>query len=120
MYKGGDLLFYPSLPDKEPCGTGYMNAMVNMTPSLCTNTGGVVEIIEEFNPETGKGNGFKVEKNNYSSQAFLEKLKIISDIFYNRPETWQKLLKNTSKVNVSIERVAKDYITRIYLPVLKM
>jgi starch synthase len=110
MYRGGDLLLYFSLPDKEPCGTGYMNALANMTPSLCTNTGGVVGIIEEFDPNTGKGNGFKIDKWNYSSHAFLDKLRYIADIYYNQPKVWKILLKNTVKTDVSMEKMASEYI----------
>jgi starch synthase len=120
MYRGGDLLLYPSKPNMEPCGTGYMLAMANMTPALGTDTGGIVEVIEEFDPNTGKGSGFKVSKEEYSSRAFLNKLKIISDIFYNHPEQWKKLMENCFNriKEFDMKEIAKKYILKIYTPLM--
>jgi len=118
MYEGGDLLFYPSRPNKEPCGTGYILAMANMTPSVATDTGGIVELIQEFNPKTGKGNGFKVGKEKYSAQAFLNKIKIASDIFHEQPELWKKLLANAFSTDDDMRKCAEDYIKKVYLPLI--
>jgi len=118
MYAGGDLLLYPSLPGKEPCGTGYMMAMVNGTPTLGTDTGGMVDVIHEFDPSTGKGNGFKIEKERYSSSTLLEKLRKASDIFYNKPEKWLQLIWNAYRTKVDIEKTAKEYVKKVYLPLL--
>ena len=119
MYEGGDLLLYPSKPNKEPCGTGYMLAMANITPSLGTSTGGLAELIEEFNPKTGKGNGFLISKEEYSSKAFLKKMKMISNIFYDKPKIWKKLMKNVFETDVDMKKVAKEYIVKMYQPLLK-
>lgn len=119
MYEGGDLLLYPSKPGKEPCGTGYMLAMANMTPTLGTDTGGIKEIIEEFDPKSCKGNGFKVSKEEYSAQAFLKKLKMISEIFYDQPKVWEKLVKNAFKTEVDMKRIGKEYILKVYKPLLE-
>lgn len=113
MYWGGDLLLYPSLPEKEPCGTGYMMAAVNATITLGTDTGGMVEKIKDFE------NGFKVEKEKYGQEAFFEKLKTISDIFYEDRKKWEKIMWNAFKMDVDMDKVAKEYLTKLYLPVLK-
>lgn len=119
MYEGGDLLLYPSLPDKEPCGTGYMIAMVNMTPTVGTDTGGLAEIIEEFDPETLKGNGFKVPKKEYSPEAFYAKISKAMEIFLFYPQKWKKLMENCLNTDVGMEKVAKEYVYRIYKPVVE-
>jgi glycogen synthase len=113
MYWGGDLVLYPSLPGKEPCGTGYMMAAVNGTVTLGTDTGGMVEKIIDFK------NGFKVEKENYSWEAFYEKLKTISRLFYEDKKSWDKIVWNAFKMDVDINRVAGEYLTKLYLPILK-
>jgi starch synthase len=119
MYWGGDLLLYPSLPDKEPCGTGYMMAAVNATPTLGTNTGGMVDLIEEFDPTTCRGNGFKVGKEEYSPEAFLKKLEQISRLFYEHPEKWLRLIHNTLKMRADVRDMAREYLDKIYGPLLK-
>ncbi|MEM5879610.1 MAG: glycogen/starch synthase [Candidatus Aenigmatarchaeota archaeon] len=113
MYWGGDLLLYPSLPGKEPCGTGYMMAAVNGTVTLGTDTGGMVDKIVDFK------NSFKVKKEDYSWEAFLEKLKIISDLFYKDRKTWDKIVWNAFKMDVDMDEAAKEYLTKLYLPILK-
>jgi len=120
LYEGGDLLLYPSKPNKEPCGTGYMLAMASMTPTLGTNTGGLVDVIEEFDFKTGKGSGFKIKKENYSSQAFFNKLKAISYLFYKNPNQWKKLMKNSFEriKEFDMKEIAKQYILRMYKPLL--
>jgi glycogen synthase len=113
MYWGGDLLFYPSLPGKEPCGTGYMMAAVNGTVTLGTDTGGMVDKIIESK------NGFKVKKENYSWESFFEKLKIISNLFYEEKKTWDKIVWNAFNMDVDIGKVAKEYLTKLYFPILR-
>ncbi|MFH8120324.1 MAG: glycogen/starch synthase, partial [Candidatus Aenigmatarchaeota archaeon] len=113
MYWGGDLLLYPSLPEKEPCGTGYMMAAVNGTLTLGTDTGGMVEKIEDFK------NGFKVEKNRYGQEAFFEKLKVISEIFYEKKKEWERMMWNAFNTDFDMDKVAEEYLTKLYLPALK-
>jgi len=112
MYWGGDLLFYPSLPSKEPCGTGYMMASVNGTPTLGTNTGGMVDVIVDLK------NGFKVDKEKYSWEAFFDKLKIISKIFYEEKKKWYEICWNSFNTDVSILKTAKEYLEKVYLPAI--
>ncbi|MEM5772960.1 MAG: glycogen/starch synthase, partial [Candidatus Aenigmatarchaeota archaeon] len=113
MYWGGDLLLYPSLPGKEPCGTGYMMAAVNGTVTLGTNTGGMVDKIIDSK------NGFKVEKEEYRWEMFLEKLKTISNLFYENRKKWDEIVWNAFKMKVDMNQTAKEYLTKLYLQILK-
>ncbi|MGC8993301.1 MAG: glycogen synthase [Candidatus Aenigmatarchaeota archaeon] len=119
MYSGADLLLYPSLPNKEPCGTGYMMSMVNATPCLGTKTGGLAEVIKEFDEVLENGNGFLVWKEEYSTKAFLEKLEKAYRIFKNK-EKWRKLAWNAFKTEVDIKNAAKEYVAKVYLQALKI
>jgi starch synthase len=119
MYAGADLLLYPSLPNKEPCGTGYMMSMVNATPCLGTKTGGLAEVIKEFDEILETGNGFLVWKEEYSTEAFRRKMEKAIRIFNNK-EKWRKLIWNAFKTEIDIRNVAKEYISKVYLQALKM
>jgi starch synthase len=119
MYAGADLLLYPSLPNKEPCGTGYMMSMVNATPCLGTRTGGLAEVIKEFDEILETGNGFLVWKEEYSTEAFRRKLEKAIRIFNNK-EKWKKLMWNAFNTEVDMKNAAKEYISKVYLPALKM
>ncbi len=119
MYAGGDVILYPSLPNKEPCGTGYMMAAVNGTPCIGTRTGGMAEKIEDFDFLSGKGNGFLVWKEEYSTEAFWRKLKEVSDLYYLKKEVWKKVCWNAFHMDVSMEKTAKEYIHKLYIPAIK-
>jgi starch synthase len=119
MYAGGDLLLYPSIPNKEPCGTGYMMSMVNATPCLGTKTGGLAEVIKEFDEILETGNGFLVWKEEYSPEAFMRKMEKINRIFWNK-EKWKKVMWNAFKTEVDMKYTAKEYVSKVYLQALKM
>ncbi len=110
MYWGGDAILYPSLPNKEPCGTGYMMAAVNGTPVIGTRTGGLVEKVVEFDEATLEGNGFLVWKEEYSPQAFEKKIETARRIFYSNEEAWKALMFNSAKTDVDMFKVAKRYL----------
>lgn len=118
MYAGGDLLLYPSLPNKEPCGTGYMMSMVNATPCLGTRTGGLDDVIKDFDEILERGNGMLVWKEEYSAQAFYDKLKFAAELFYKKRAKWKKLMLNALKTDVSIENTAKEYVLKVYSPLV--
>jgi ADP-glucose type glycogen/starch synthase len=115
LYAGSDILIYPSLPNKEPCGTGYMMAMVNATPTLGTKTGGLDEIIKDFDDVLETGNGFLIWEEEYSPQAFLEKLLYVNELYKDKKK-WTKVIWNAFKSDelVDIKNVAKIYIEKIY------
>lgn len=119
MYAGADLIIYPSLPNKEPCGTGYMMALVNGTPVLGTRTGGLVDVVKEFDETTEEGNGFLVWKEEYSTEAFYRKMEKAFRVYKDK-EKWRKLCWNAFKSEVSMKDCALEYIKRVYLPVLKI
>ncbi|MEM5815029.1 MAG: glycogen/starch synthase [Candidatus Aenigmatarchaeota archaeon] len=118
MYSGADLIIYPSLPNKEPCGTGYMMALVNGTPVVGTKTGGLVDVIREFDEIEENGNGFLVWKEEYSTEAFYRKIEKAYKIYMNKNK-WKKLCWNAFKTETKMEHCAMEYVKRVYLPVIK-
>jgi len=70
-------------------------------------TGGLDDTVEQFDPNGGKGTGFKFGP--YNSLAFLEKIREAL-YFYGRPEDWRKIQHNGMLVDNSWAAAAKKYI----------
>ncbi|MFH7903422.1 MAG: glycogen/starch synthase [Candidatus Aenigmatarchaeota archaeon] len=122
MYAGSDLLLYPSLPNKEPCGTGYMMALVNATPTLGTKTGGLDEALSDFDETTLSGNAFLVWEDEYrefGGYAFLEKFKKVVEIYRDKYK-WKRLLINCLKSEniVDMRNCALKYVYQIYMKLI--
>jgi len=92
-------------PGQEGCGTSDQRAVLNGNPTITTRTGGAMEYIHEFDPETGEGNGFFIEP--YDSITLYRKLKIISDLYYAWLESgntlWLKLRMNAFQTGKSLD-----------------
>src|SRR5207237_1166153 len=80
---GADLFLMPSL--YEPSGLNQMYSMRYGTVPIVRATGGLDDTVENFHPETGKGNGFKFGP--YSAPAMLEKIRE-AIYFYSQPDIW--------------------------------
>lgn len=105
--RGCDIWFTCPLPGWEACGTGDQRATINRKANLTTKTGGALEYIREFDPITGKGNGFFIDP--YEPKTVYEKLKIISDLYYawieNGDDRWLKLKMNTFRAGKLLDVV---------------
>ena len=118
MYWGGDIILYPSVPNKEPCGTGYMMAAVNGTVCIGTKTGGLAEVLwcDEVNLE---GNSLLVWEEEYSTQAFYEKMRIASELYYKYRKIWEDFVYNAFNLKVNIFNTVKYYIAKVYYPLVR-
>ena len=101
---GADIFLMPSL--YEPCGLNQMYSMRYDTVPLVRATGGLDDTVEQFNPSTGAGTGFKFGP--YEAGALLEKIREAL-YFYGRPDDWQKIQRNGMLVDNSWEAAAKKY-----------
>lgn len=101
---GADIFLMPSL--YEPCGLNQMYSMRYGTVPLVRATGGLDDTVEQFNPSTGTGTGFKFGP--YDAGALLEKIREAL-YFYGRPDDWQKIQRNGMLVDNSWEAAAKKY-----------
>jgi starch synthase len=88
---GADIFLMPSL--YEPCGLNQMYSMRYGTVPLVRATGGLDDTVEEFDPESGAGTGFKFEE--YSPRALAAKLREAL-YWYGRPEAWRRMAVDNS------------------------
>lgn len=102
---GSDMFLMPS--KYEPCGLNQIYSLKYGTVPIVRATGGLDDTIEDFNPETGKGNGFKFEE--YSSEALLKTIKRAIRVFRNKHE-WNKLMLSGMNQDFSWHKSAERYI----------
>ena len=112
VYAGADLFLMPSR--YEPCGLGQMISLRYGTIPVVRKTGGLADTVREFDPATGKGEGFVFEE--YSSQEMIVALRRATDVYENK-DVWEELIKNGMKQDFSWNRSAGEY-SRIYRVIL--
>jgi starch synthase len=105
---GADIFLMPSL--FEPCGLNQMYSMRYGTVPVVRATGGLDDTVEQFNPETGQGTGFKFEP--YNAQALLDKIREAL-YWYTRPDAWSRIQQNGMAVDNSWQAAARKYL-RVY------
>ena len=102
---GVDMLLIPSL--YEPCGLTQMYALRYGTVPVVRATGGLDDTIVPFDPETGRGNGFKFGP--YTREALMDAVKEAVGL-YKEPAAWKVLTANGMKEDFSWDRSAQSYI----------
>jgi starch synthase len=105
---GADIFLMPSL--YEPCGLNQMYSMRYGTVPVVRATGGLDDTVEQFNPETGAGTGFKFSP--YTAQALLDKVREAL-YWYTRPDAWRRIQLNGMSVDNSWGAAARKYV-RLY------
>jgi starch synthase len=103
---GADILLVPSR--YEPCGLTQMYALKYGTVPIVRATGGLDDTIEQFDPDSGEGTGFKFAA--YKAEAFLGQIKEAVGLFEDG-RGWRKLVKNGMQKDFSWERSAQEYIS---------
>jgi starch synthase len=105
---GADIFLMPSL--FEPCGLNQMYSMRYGTVPVVRATGGLDDTVEQFDPATGMGTGFKFEP--YTAQALIDK---ISEAlyWYGRDDAWRLIQRNGMRVDNSWASAARKYV-RLY------
>lgn len=105
IYASGDMFLMPSR--FEPCGLGQMFSLRYGTVPVVRKTGGLADSVEQFNEETGMGNGFLFET--YDAEGILwavgEALKIYADT-----DKWNALVKNCMNTKLSWSDSAEKYM----------
>lgn len=102
---GADMFLMPSL--YEPCGLNQMYSMRYGTVPVVRATGGLQDTVQQFDPATGSGTGFKFGA--YDAGGLLEKIHE-AIYFYQRPEAWQTIQRNGMLVDNSWTASAKKYV----------
>ena len=111
---GADMFLMPSL--YEPCGLNQMYSMRYGTVPIVRATGGLDDTVQQFDPRTGTGTGFKFGP--YEAGALLEKIREAL-YFYARPDDWQKIQRNGMLVDNSWTAAAKKYL-ELYQEIIKL
>jgi starch synthase len=110
---GSDMFLMPSR--YEPCGLNQMYSLRYGTVPIVHATGGLDDTIEDFDPESGNGTGFKFFR--YDARELLKTIERAVALYANKP-AWRKLMKQGMQKDFSWESSAKKYIA-LYKNVLK-
>jgi len=102
---GSDMFLMPSR--YEPCGLNQIYSLKYGTVPIVRGTGGLDDTIQDFNPETKAGNGFKFYE--YSSWELLNTIKRALRLYKNK-ELWNTLMLNGMKQDFSWSKSAEKYI----------
>jgi starch synthase len=96
------------MPSKfEPCGLNQMYSLRYATVPIVRAVGGLDDTVENFDPVSGHGNGFKFGA--YRADKFLER--IYEALYaYADPDTWRKIQLNGMSVDNSWENAARKYV----------
>jgi len=101
---GMDISLIPSR--FEPAGLSAMYSLKYGALPVARATGGIQEIIEDYDPTTDSGYGFLCYE--YSTEAFWDAIKRAREIFRDR-KLWGKLMERAMARNFSWATAAQRY-----------
>jgi len=109
---GADIFLIPS--KYEPCGLNAIYSLAYGTIPVVRATGGLIDIVQEYNPKSKNGNGFLFQK--FTSAALLTALNNAIELYKNNND-WLELSENCIQKKYSWEENVKEYI-EIYHSIL--
>jgi starch synthase len=102
---GSDIYLMPSR--YEPCGLNQIYSLKYGTVPVVRATGGLDDTIEEWNPETRTGTGFKFQ--GYYADDYLQTVQRALGVFRDK-DAWQTLMRNGMAKDYSWTKPAEEYI----------
>lgn len=105
IYAGADAFLMPSR--YEPCGTSQMIALAYGTIPIVRQTGGLNDTVEQYNPVTKRGNGFKFY--NYDGRDLQFQVQNAFQTWKSAAD-WQTLMQNAMASKFSFEVTAAAYV----------
>ncbi|MFZ5453009.1 MAG: glycogen synthase [Thermodesulfobacteriota bacterium] len=102
---GADIFLMPSR--YEPCGLDQLYCLRYGTIPLVRATGGLDETIQEYDPGTGQGNGFKFS--GYTPGELLGAVQRTLAVYQDR-DAWQALMRKNMALDFSWDSVAPKYV----------
>ena len=105
---GSDMFLMPSR--YEPSGLNQMYSLKYGTVPIVRATGGLDDTIEQWDPRTGKGTGFKFLE--YSGEQLLSTVRQALQAFQDQ-SSWQILMRNGMSKDFSWNASAREY-ARVY------
>jgi starch synthase len=103
---GGDIFLMPSR--FEPCGLNQMYSLKYGTVPIVRETGGLADTIENFNAQSGEGNGFTFKK--YDASEMLKAIKRAVKTFQDKT-AWTAIQKAGMQKDYSWNQSAQKYLT---------
>ncbi len=103
---GADLFMMPSR--FEPCGLNQMYSLRYGTLPVVRATGGLDDTVQNYDPASGAGNGFKFY--DASGEALLGTLRWALHVFHNEPERWRQLQRAGMARDFSWNASARAYL----------
>lgn len=94
------------IPRREACGQMQMRAMRYGAVPIVHATGGLVDTVRPYSPETGKGEGFVFDE--YAGGALLAAIERGVQS-YHRRGPWKRLLARLMQLDVSWTRAARAF-----------
>jgi starch synthase len=101
---GADILLMPSR--YEPCGLDQLYALKYGTIPIVRAVGGLEDTVEDFNPQTGQGTGFKFQE--YEVDKLLETIQRALQVYRDKL-SWNRLMRQAMAQNFSWELSADQY-----------
>jgi starch synthase len=105
---GADMFLMPSR--YEPCGLNQIYSLRYGTVPVVRATGGLDDTIEQWDPKTGRGTGFKFT--DYTAELLLETIRT-SVATYRQRAHWETLMRNGMAKDFSWAASAREYV-RVY------
>jgi starch synthase len=102
---GSDFFLMPS--KYEPCGLNQMYSLRYGTVPIVRATGGLADTVQDYEFETGRGNGFVFEE--YSGEALLATIRRALAL-YQKKRAWKKLQTEIMKIDHSWGGAARKYV----------
>lgn len=104
IFAGADSLIIPSL--FEPGGIVALEALRYGAIPIVRRTGGLNDIVRDFDPSSGLGNGFAfIKKDGWSLYGAM----VEASTTYKNPKLWKKLVTNALEDDFDWEQAAKSY-----------
>ena len=103
---GSDMFLMPS--QYEPCGLNQIYSLKYGTVPVVRATGGLDDTIQNFDPRTGQGTGFKFEE--YLGTALLDCMRRALKAYRDRA-SWRKLQASGMAKDFSWKASAAAYVT---------
>ena len=104
IYAGGDIMLIPS--HFEPCGLSAMYALKYGTPPIARASGGLHQIMSDYDPTTETGNGFLFYE--YSADALWDSIGRAKRHFADE-EAWKRLVRRAMECDFSWKYAAAEY-----------
>jgi len=106
---GSDFFMMPSR--YEPCGLNQLYSLRYGTLPIARRTGGLADTIENYNQETGSGDGFLLDE--LTPRSIYDTTGWAVWAYYNKKDHMQKMIQNAMKQDFSWKKSTDEYV-RLY------